>query len=251
MGCDRKRPSCKRQDVVGGEPVAPDRAYLDPAQKRRLDLQLAEEKKANTNGKPKRLPPKPEPQVIPPVSRWVTFWAWVATYIIGPVPFATRERPYRPRRIHRLLAWAVHIIAKTPEYLWVVWGPKVSPEVYEERMAICRKCPVVIQKVVKHRGFYKMRIFCKPCNCGTSKRADLKSKLWYSRHYCPRKLHPGTYPADEWASLLIEEIEDESANSVTGDVSDSGSGPPEAETESVAEAPTNVVTVDAGGSSNV
>ncbi len=225
-------------------------AYQGPAQRERYEQAMAQPK-ASTNGKPKRPPPKPEPLVIPPISRWVTFWAWVATYIIGPVPFATRERPYRPRRIHRLLLWLVHIVQKTPEYLWVVSGSKVSPEACEERLAICKKCPGVIQKVVKHRGFYEMRICCKPCNCGTSKRADLKSKLWYSRHYCPRKLHPGTYPADEWASLLIKEIEDESANSVTGDVSDSASGTNEAETESVAESPEDVVTVDAGGPSNV
>ena len=63
------------------------------------------------------------------------------------------------------------------EFMTVVSGPRVTEEVFEQRLAICSECDRL------HRD--RDKLYCRACGCGAWRMAELHSKLWWARLECP------------------------------------------------------------------
>ena len=68
------------------------------------------------------------------------------------------------------------IVSKVAEFISVVSGPKVSSEVFESRLAICKGCKYMREEDGK--------MYCGRCGCGKWRMAELTNKLKWARLEC-------------------------------------------------------------------
>lgn len=68
---------------------------------------------------------------------------------------------------------------KARAFAEAVTGPKVSPEEFERRMAICKsnRCGHLIDEDGK--------FYCGACGCPRWRKSELHEKLWFARLECP------------------------------------------------------------------
>lgn len=89
------------------------------------------------------------------------------------------------KRVPGELQWyAPHsYLSRARDFLTAITSGKISEEAFQQRLAICNKCPAM--KVDKHGAK-----FCAACSCGTWKLAELDGstpKLKWASTRCPLK----------------------------------------------------------------
>ena len=103
---------------------------------------------------------------------------WCQRWIIG-VPHLFPRSAYF---VFWLFTLAYSFYEKAREFICVVASEDVTDSVWQERMDICSGC-----KMQKDDH-------CLVCGCWQWRVAELRYKNRKSRHRCPLKVHPGTYP---------------------------------------------------------
>lgn len=88
----------------------------------------------------------------------------------------------RRRRRSRLARWLdrrVRFAKLVGRFLVVVFGPRVSQNVFDARMAACTACSSMKQD--------DDSMYCKACGCWNWGPAELTRKLWWANLDCPKK----------------------------------------------------------------
>ena len=158
---------------------------------------------------------RPEPTQMPPRKRakkGERFANWLARIITFSDP---RYKGWFPRT-QTLLVWVVvAVFYKVPSFLHVVWGPRVSPEVLEERNGQCDTCLRCVKLIEMRRGVPVLCRFCGSCACGQwfirvfgriLATSELSFKNRFKNHDCPANIHADSQP---WRDAIEEKPDDD------------------------------------------
>lgn len=157
---------------------------------------------------PQPIPPKsqeqgelPLPKVQGPYARSRRFADWVGNRALFPTRHDADGNRFRLRRMKLWCHWLVGFIPKFLEYLRVRRSGRVSLPEYVARMKSCISCAGVLRRAVRNgKGTLKheLQLYCRLCECGETKRAELQKKNWLRAWDCPRGRHEGS---QEWKHL--------------------------------------------------
>jgi len=177
---------------------------------------------------------RPEPTQMPPRKRakkGERFANWLARIITFSDP---RYKGWFPRT-QTLLVWVVvAVFYKVPSFLHVVLGPRVSPEVLEERNGQCDTCIRCVKLIEMRRGVPVLCRFCGSCACGQwfirvfgriLATSELSFKNRFRNHDCPANIHVGSQLwRDAIEETSDEDLEDDDPEMVEDGLADADIG---------------------------
>lgn len=120
---------------------------------------------------------------------------WLIRVMAYPYLTALWKRWLRPN-------YWLHQAIRGWHLLRAVFGPEVSQEEYDDRMAECMSCEHRYVLPVYREGKAEALHFCSLCNCGEHGFAELHSKNWLERWKCPDRRHAGEYSDDWWHAIV-------------------------------------------------
>ncbi len=165
----------------------------------------AAEKRLKKAQEPQPVPPKrqnddspPPPKVQGPYAQSNRFADWVGNRALFPTRHDADGNTYRLRRAKLCCNWVIGLIPKVLEYLRVRRSGRVSLPEYVARMTSCMSCAGVLRRAVRNGGgslHHELHLYCRLCECGETKRAELQKKNWLRAWDCPYGRHEGS---QEW-----------------------------------------------------
>ena len=98
-------------------------------------------------------------------------------------------------------------IKRMPGRAWsfvrALLGPRLSKVDAAARLDACEICPQRIVRPYQSKGIIKERWFCKACECGNHRWAELRRKVRMLKAYCPLRRQPGPYPDDAMREYIV------------------------------------------------
>jgi hypothetical protein len=139
-------------------------------------------------------PPAPKPMAHPMV-------VLPSRFVGGRLYVWTIRQLTTPKRIIRLLLWAIRLPVRLGSLVGCLFGGIEERAEYLTRMSICGECADRIVHLSLKRDRVCEKSYCGRCGCPPWYLSRLDNKNWLSGWRCPKRLHPGPYgdePIREW-----------------------------------------------------
>ena len=170
---------------------------------------------------PAPAPTQQEPRKRQPMGERLTRWIHVVLHFEH---FATYKLWFP--RTRALVSWTVRMaLVKVPSFLYVVLGPKVSPDMLAERNAQCDTCVRCVKVIEQRRSGPVLMPFCGSCSCGQwvfricGRIIATSCTIWknqFANHDCPDGVHDGS---QNWRDAIPEKHDEHDEGDEMGDYS--------------------------------